>query len=85
MLNISNKFLRQVIDEPLTHDIWQKMQSLHDKKDLSIKLYVRARLFSFKMIPTKSLEDNLYEFKKLSNSFNQSGEKSSMLRVKLQY
>ncbi|KAA0048784.1 hypothetical protein E6C27_scaffold43G00990 [Cucumis melo var. makuwa] len=28
------------------------------------------------MIPTKSLEDNLYEFKKLSNSFNQSGEKS---------
>ena len=44
-------------------------------KDLSNKMFIREKLFSFKMNQNKNLDENLDEFKKLTNAFNQTEEK----------
>ncbi|KAA0040138.1 Retrovirus-related Pol polyprotein from transposon TNT 1-94 [Cucumis melo var. makuwa] len=75
ILNITDNVLRQVINENTTYEICEKLTALYDKKDLPSKLYMREKLFSFKMNQSKTLNENLDEFKKLTNEFNQLGEK----------
>ncbi|TYK27655.1 Retrovirus-related Pol polyprotein from transposon TNT 1-94 [Cucumis melo var. makuwa] len=73
ILNITDNVPRQVINENTTYEIWEKLTALYDKKDLPSKLYMRD--FSLKMNQSKTLNENLDEFKKLTNEFNQLGEK----------
>ena len=53
----------------------KKLHSLYDKKDLPNKIYLREKLFYFKMNSSHSLDENLDEFKKLTNAFSQSSKK----------
>lgn len=73
--NISDNVLRQVIEESTSHEVGKKLHSLYDKKYLPNKIFIRERLFSFEMNSSKSLDENVDEFKKLINAFSQSSEK----------
>ena len=63
MLNLFDNVLTQVNDEEITTKVWSKLESLHMVKSLSNKIYLKEQLFSFKMDPSKNLEENLDDFK----------------------
>lgn len=84
ILNLSDSVLRQVIDMKTTYKVWQKLDAIFLSKDLPNKAYLREKFFTYKMENTKSLSDNLDDFKKLSSEFKNLGEKSVM-RMKPSY
>lgn len=74
VLNISNSVLRQVIEEGTTLKMWTKLNTLYAAKDLPNKMYLREKLFTYKVDSSRSLIDNLDDFKKLTSEFKNLGE-----------
>ncbi|TXG53987.1 hypothetical protein EZV62_019243 [Acer yangbiense] len=66
ILNLSDNVLREVNDETTAFNIWKKLEGLYLTKSLTNKIYLKERLFSFKMDPSKGLGQNLDEFKKMT-------------------
>lgn len=66
ILYLSDNLLRQVDEENIVVKISLKLESLYMTKSLTNKTYLKEQLFSFKMDPNKSLNDNLDEFKKIT-------------------
>ncbi|KAA0060284.1 retrotransposon protein, putative, Ty1-copia subclass [Cucumis melo var. makuwa] len=75
IMNITENVLRQIIEETTAFVTWEKLKSLYEKKDLPNKMFIRDKLFSFKMNQNKNLDETLDEFKKLTNALNQTEEK----------
>lgn len=75
ILNLSDSVLRQVIDLDTAYKVWKKLDDIYLAKDLPNKAYVREKFFTYKMDNSKSLSENLDEFKKLSSEFKNLGEK----------
>ena len=75
VMNIIDNGLRQVIEETNVFVAWEKLKALYEKKDIPNKMFIREKLFLFKMNQNKNLVENLDEFKKLTNALNQTGEK----------
>ena len=75
VMNITDNVLRQVIEETTAFATWNKLKALYEKKDLPNKMFIREKLFSFKMNLNKNLDENLDEFKKITNALNQTEEK----------
>ena len=63
LLNLADNVLQQIDDEDPTTKVWLKLESLYMTKNLSNKIYLKEQLFGFKMDPSKSLEENLDDFK----------------------
>ena len=66
ILNFSDNVLRQVDDKDTTLKVWKKVDSLYMVKSLSNKIYLKEQLFGFKMDPSKNLQENLDDFKKIT-------------------
>ncbi|KAK3225245.1 hypothetical protein Dsin_005107 [Dipteronia sinensis] len=66
ILNLSDNELREVNDETTAYDVWKKLESVYLTKSLTNKIYLKERLFGFKMDPSKKLGQNLDEFKKMT-------------------
>ena len=77
ILNLADNVLQQVDEEDTTLTVWTKLKSPYMVKSLSNKIYLKEQLFGFKMDPSKSLEENLYEFKKITVSLANIDEKIS--------
>lgn len=58
-----------MIDEKNAYEVWKRLEA-----DLPNKIFLRERLFSFKMNATKSMDENLDEFKKLTSEINRTDE-----------
>ena len=69
ILNLSDNIIRQVLEEETTHKVWMKLESLYASKDLPNKMYLREKNFTYKMDPSKTLSENLEEFKKIVSDF----------------
>ena len=65
ILNMSDNVIRQVLEEETSYKIWKKLESLYATKYLSNKMYLRDNIFKYKMDPSKTLIDNIDEFKNL--------------------
>ncbi|TXG60237.1 hypothetical protein EZV62_014810 [Acer yangbiense] len=78
ILNLSNNVLKEVNDETITYNIWKKLESLYLTKSLTNKIYLKERLFSFKMNPSKNLDQNLNEFKKMTIELANVGENEKL-------
>ncbi|TXG72686.1 hypothetical protein EZV62_001265 [Acer yangbiense] len=65
ILNLFDNVLREVNDETTAFDVWKKLEGLYLTKSLTNKIYLKERLFSFKMDPSKGLGQNLDEFKRI--------------------
>ncbi|TXG46510.1 hypothetical protein EZV62_027990 [Acer yangbiense] len=66
ILNLSDNVLREVNDETTAYGVWNKLESLYMTKSLTNKIYLKERLFSFKMDASKGLDKNLDEYKKMT-------------------
>ena len=69
ILNLSDNIIRQVLEEETTHKVWMKLESLYASKDLPNKMYLREKNFTYRMDPSKTLSENLDEFKKIVSDF----------------
>lgn len=66
ILSLGDKALREVTKEKTAKDIWDKMESLYNVKYNSNKLYLKKKLFGFKIVPDRSLSDQLQDYAKIS-------------------
>ncbi|KAK0606563.1 hypothetical protein LWI29_000689 [Acer saccharum] len=66
ILSLSDNVLREVNDEKTTCNVWKKLESLYLTKSLTNKIYLKERLFGFKMDASKGLGENLDDFKKMT-------------------
>ena len=69
ILNISDNIIRQVLEEETAHKVWKKLESLYATKDLPNKICLRGKIFTYKMDSSKTLTENLDEFKKIVSNF----------------
>ena len=77
ILNLADNVLRQVDEEDTALKIWEKLESLYMVKSLSNKIYLKEQLFGFRMDSSKSLEENLDDFKKITVALANIDEKIS--------
>lgn len=66
MMNLSDNVLRKVggMDTPLT--LWDKLESLYALQSAPNLAFLKGALFAYKMESSKSIEDNLDEFLKMT-------------------
>ena len=57
ILSLGDKALREVSKETSAAAIWLKFEKLYMTKWLANRLYLKQRLYSFKMVEGKSIED----------------------------
>lgn len=74
ILNLFDSVIKQVNDETSACRLWTKLESLFLRKSLSNKIFLKKKLFGFKMEPSKALELNLDDFKKVSIELANIGE-----------
>ena len=65
ILHFSDSMLRKVGKLDTTKAPWEKLKKLYVKKSTPNKLYLLESFFSFKIDPSKDLDDNLDVFNKL--------------------
>ena len=65
ILSLSDRTLREVFRETSVAAIWKKLESLYIKECLANRLYLKQRLYSFKMQEGRSIEDQMDEFNKI--------------------
>ena len=65
ILNLGDKVLREVARETTAAGIWTKLESLYMTKSLANRLYVKQRLYSFKIVDERSIEEQLDMFNKI--------------------
>lgn len=64
-LSLGDKSLREISKETTAKGIWEKLETLYNVKTVASKLYLKQKLFSFKMSSDRSIFDQLDEFSKL--------------------
>ena len=65
ILSLNDKVLREVVKCKSAADIWLKLEALYMTKNLSNRLYLKAKFFTFKMAEGKDLQGHIDEFNKL--------------------
>ena len=65
ILGLGDKVLREVKKEKTAAEIWKRLDSLYQSKAVPNRLYLKQRLFGFRMDEHKSLKDNKNEFLKI--------------------
>lgn len=71
ILNLSDWVLCKVNGETKANGFWKKLEDLYLKKTLSNKIYLKKKLFGYKMDASKTLKTNLDDFKKVTIDFGQ--------------
>ena len=77
ILNLADNVLCQVEEKDTALKVWNKLESLYMLKSLSNKIYLKEQLFGFRMDPSKNLEENSDEFKKIAVALDNIDEKIS--------
>ena len=65
VLCLRDKVLRDVMREPTVTSMWAKMESLFMTKSLAHRQLLKQQLYSFKMVESKSISEQLAEFNKI--------------------
>ena len=68
ILYLVDNVLRQIGREDTTYEVWNKLEKLFMVKSLTNRNLLKERFFGFKMDPSKNLEQNLDDFKRISIS-----------------
>jgi len=62
VLCLMDKVLREVAKEQTAASMWSKLESLYMTKSLSHRQFLRQQLYSFKMVESKAIMEQLTEF-----------------------
>jgi len=65
VLCLGDKVLRDVAKEPTATSMWSKLESLYMTKSLAYRQFLRQQLYSFKMVESKTVTEQLTEFNKI--------------------
>jgi len=65
VLCLGNKVLREVAKEPTATSMWSKLESLYMTKSLAHRQFLKQQLYSFRMVESKAIMEQLMEFKKI--------------------
>ncbi|CAM8923041.1 unnamed protein product [Rhodiola kirilowii] len=65
ILHLGDKVLREVSREKTAAGIWTKLESLYMTSMLTYKIYLKGKLFGFKMDNSKPVEEFLDDFAKI--------------------
>ncbi|CAM8959845.1 unnamed protein product [Rhodiola kirilowii] len=65
ILHLSDKVLREVSKETTAAGVWLKLEQLYMTKTLTNRIYLKRKLFGFKMDSSKSIEEHLDDFSKI--------------------
>jgi len=65
VLCLGDKVLRDVAKEPLAASMWSKLESLYMTKSLAHMQFLKQQLYSFKMVESKTVTEQLTEFNKI--------------------
>uniref|UniRef100_A0A803P430 Retrovirus-related Pol polyprotein from transposon TNT 1-94-like beta-barrel domain-containing protein n=1 Tax=Cannabis sativa TaxID=3483 RepID=A0A803P430_CANSA len=65
ILSLGDKVLREVSKEITASSLWTKLECLYMTKSLANRLFLKQKLYSFKMQPGKGIEDHLDDFNKI--------------------
>ena len=74
VLNVTDNVLRQIVDQKTTYALWNKLNEIYLHTSLPNKAFLRERLFTNQMDASKSLTDNVNDFKRLSSEFKSIGD-----------
>jgi len=64
VLCLGDKFLREKVKEPTAASMWSKLESLYMTKSLTHRQFQKQQLYSFKMVESKAIIEQLVEFNK---------------------
>ena len=62
IFNLSDSIIRLVDKEETPAKIWKKLEEQFQQKSLTNKIYLKERIFGYKMSHSKTLDQNLDEF-----------------------
>lgn len=65
VLCLGDKVLRDVAKEPTAASMWSKLESLYMTKSLAHRQFLKQQLYSFKMVESKAIMEQLTEFNKI--------------------
>jgi len=65
VLCLGNKVLRDVTKEPTTASMWSKFEYLYMTKYLPHRQFLKQQLYSFKMVESKAIMENLAVFNRI--------------------
>ena len=62
MLSLTDEVLREVLEEKTAAGLWKLLEAKFHKNSLTNRLYLKRRLYLFKMDPNASMAENLNKF-----------------------
>ena len=65
VLCLGDKVLREVAKEPTAASMWAKLESLYMTKSLAHRQFLKQQLYSFKMVESKAIMEQLMKFNKI--------------------
>lgn len=65
ILCLSDKVIRKVAKDKSAAYVWTKLESLYMTKSLTNQLFMKQRLYSYKLTEDKGMEDQIDEFNKV--------------------
>jgi len=65
VLCLGDKVLREVVKEPNATSMWAKLESLYMTKSLAHRQFLKQQLYSFRMVKSKAIMEQLTEFNKI--------------------
>lgn len=68
-LSLDDKALREFLRKTSTAAMWLKLEKFHMTKSLANRLYMKQRLYSFKMHEKRSISDQIDIFNKILDDF----------------
>jgi len=85
VLYLGNKVLRDVAKEPTAASMWLKLETLYMTKSLAHWQFLKQQLYSFKMVESNAIMEQLAEFNRilddLENILSESYEDAGVLLV----
>ena len=73
ILSLSDKVLREIVKWKSAADVWLKLESLYMTKNLSSRLHLNVKFFTWKMKEGKDLQGHIDDFNKLTVDFDNIG------------
>ena len=65
VLSLGDKVLIEISKKKTAAAVWLKIENLYMTKSLAKRLFLKQKLYTFKMVFGKSLEDHLDDFNKI--------------------
>jgi len=65
VLCLGDTVLKDVTKEPIAASMWSKLESLYMTKSLAHMEFFKQQLYSFKMVDSKAIMEQLTEFNKI--------------------